>query len=206
MEFKAEDVKKLREITGAGFADCRSALTEAKSFDEAKKILEEKGQKRAEKVKGQERDTTQGAVVSYIHHGNNVGVLVEMKCSTDFVARNEDFRTLGREIAIQIAGYNPKYISFTDIPENIITAAKSELEGAADVKKKPVAVRSKIVEGRLQKMFAPEVLMLQPWVKDETKTIGALIDDLIRKTGENIVVRRFSRFEIGKYEDSANQQ
>jgi elongation factor Ts len=197
MEFTAQDVKKLREMTGAGFADCRTALTEGKSIEDAVKILESKGQKRAEKLKGADREVSQGVIVSYIHHGNNLGVLVEVNCSTDFVSRNEDFRLLAREIAIQIAGLNPEYISFDQIPAEVLDAARKEIADDPDVKKRPVRVREQVIEGKIKKQFGAKVLMEQPWVKDETKTIGSLVDDMIRKTGENIVVRRFTRYALG---------
>lgn len=197
MNFTAEDVKRLREVTGAGFADCRSALSDAGSFDGAIKVLEEKGQKRAEKIKGQDRDTHQGAVVSYIHGGGTIGVLLELNCSTDFVSRNEDFRTLARELAIQVAGLNPEFISFADIPADVLEAARKEITEDPEVQKRPERVREQVIEGKLKKQFGPKILLEQQWVKDDTKTIAAMIDDLIRKTGENIVVRRFTRYALG---------
>lgn len=198
MNFTAEDVKKLRETPGAGFADCRNALTEASSFEAAIKGIEAKGQQRAESLKGKDRETLQGAVIPYIHGNGTLGVLLELNCSTDFVARNEDFQKLGREIAIQIAGMNPEFINFSDIPADILDAARAEIVADPDVKKKPEKIRETIIDGKLKKQFGPRVLLEQPWVKDDTKTIGALIDDVIRKTGENIVVRRFTRYVVGQ--------
>jgi elongation factor Ts len=198
MEFTAQDVKQLRELTGAGFADCRAALTEAASMEQAVKILEAKGQKRADKVKGAGREMTQGVIVSYIHHGNNLGVLLEVNCSTDFVARNEEFRQLAKEIAVQIAGMNPEYTSFDQIPADVLEAARKEIADDPEVKKRPANVREKVIEGKLKKEFSAKVLLEQPWVKDETKTIGMLVDDVIRKTGENITVRRFTRYVLGE--------
>jgi elongation factor Ts len=198
MEFTAQDVKQLRELTGAGFADCRAALTDAASMEQAVKILEEKGQKRADKVKGADRETTQGVIVSYIHHGNNLGVLLELNCSTDFVARNDEFRQLAREIAIQVAGMNPEYISFDQIPADVMEAARKEIAEDPEVKKRPARVRDQVIDGKIKKQFGSKVLLDQPWVKDETKTIAALIDDMIRKTGENIIVRRFTRYVLGE--------
>src|SRR5579859_912471 len=124
MEYTTKDVAKLREMTGAGFADCKSALTEAKTFEEAIKLIEAKGQKRAEKVKGQDRETSQGVITSYIHHGGNLGVLVELNCSTDFVARSDEFKNLARELAMQIAGANPRYVSQADVPEETLAALR----------------------------------------------------------------------------------
>ncbi len=198
MEFTAKDVAKLREVTGAGFADCRSALTEAKSFEDAIKLLEEKGQKRAEKVKIQERETRQGSVTSYIHHGGNLGVLLELNCSTDFVARSDEFKQLARELVLQIAGTNPKYTAFSDIPEETLTQLRTQLADDPEVKKRPANRREQIVEGKLKKQLSAEVLLEQPWIKDDKITISKLIDDVIRKTGENIVVRRFARFALGE--------
>jgi elongation factor Ts len=198
MEFTAKDVAKLRELTGAGFADCRNALTSAKTLDEAIKALEEKGQARAEKMKTAERETREGLVASYIHHGGNLGVLLEVNCSTDFVARSEDFKTLTRELALQIAGTNPKYIAFTDIPEEEMTTVREQLAQDPEVLKRPEKLRAQIVEGKLKKQLAEQVLLEQPWVKDEKVTVGKLVDDVIRKTGENVVVRRFARFALGE--------
>jgi elongation factor Ts len=198
MEATAKDVAKLREVTGAGFADCKKALQEAKTFDEAVKILEERGQKRAEKVKGQERETRQGLIQSYIHHGGNLGVLLELNCSTDFVARSDEFKTLARELVMQIAGTAPAYISFDDVPEQIWTQLRQEALDDPEVQKRPEHLRAQIVEGKVKKQLAAMVLLEQPWVKDDKVKISALIDDVIRKTGENIVVRRFTRYALGE--------
>lgn len=168
MEYTAKDVAKLRELTGAGFADCKNALSSAKSFDDATKLIEEKGQQRADKMKAADRETAQGSIISYIHHGGNLGVLLELNCSTDFVARSDEFKTLGRELALQIAGTNPKYISAADAPAELDAEQRKE-----------------------------QVLHEQPWVKDGKIIMSKLIDDVIRKTGENIVVRRFTRYALG---------
>lgn len=197
MEYTAKDVTKLREVTGAGFADCKSALTEAKTFEEAIKLIEAKGQKRAEKVKGQDRETRQGQVVSYIHHGGNLGVLLELNCSTDFVARSDEFKELARELAMQIAGASPLYVSQADVPEETLTAMRKEFSEDPEVLKRPENKRAQIVEGKIKKRLASESLLDQPWVKDDKVTVAKLIDDVIRKTGENIVVRRFARFALG---------
>ena len=198
MEATAKDVARLREVTGAGFADCKKALTDASSFDEAVKLLEEKGQKRAEKLKGQERETREGIVTSYIHHGGNLGVLLELNCSTDFVARSDEFKQLARELTMQIAGTNPKYISYSDIPEEEIAAARAAAFADPEVQKRPEHLRAQIVDGKVKKLLASHVLMEQMWVKDEKMQVSKLIDDVIRKTGENIVVRRFARFALGE--------
>lgn len=198
MEFTAKDVARLREETGAGFADCRTALTESKTFEEAVKHLEAVGARRAEKMKSQERETRQGLVHSYIHHGGNLGVLVELNCSTDFVARSEEFRTLARELTMQIAGTDPKYISSADVPAETLERMRQEAADDPEVKKRPEDKREQIVEGKVKKQLAAQILLEQPWVKDEKIKVGTLVDDVIRKTGENIIIRRFARFALGE--------
>lgn len=197
MEATAKDVAKLRELTGAGFADCKKALAEAKTLDEAVKILEEKGAARAEKVKGAERATAQGLITSYIHHGGNLGVLLELNCSTDFVARSDEFKTLAKELVMQIAGTDPQYASFADVPEETMAALREAAMHDPEVQKRPEKLRAQIVEGKVKKQLTSQVLMEQPWVKDDKITVGKLVDDVIRKTGENIVVRRFTRYVLG---------
>ena len=198
MEATAKDVYRLREQTGAGPADCKSALAQAKTFDEAVKIIEEKGQKRAEKVKGQERETREGLITSYIHHGGNLGVLLELNCSTDFVARSDEFKQLARELTLQIGGTNPKWVAFSDIPEEELAKAREALASDAEVMKRPEKLRGQIIEGKIKKQFGADVLLEQPWVKDDKITVGKLVDDVIRKTGENIVIRRFVRYALGE--------
>ncbi len=198
MEATAKDVIKLRELTGAGPLDCKKALTEAKTFDEAIKLLEERGAKRAEKVKGQDRETREGLVTSYIHHGGNLGVLLELNCSTDFVARSEDFKTLARELCMQIADTDPKYVAFSDVPEEVQKEMREAAANDPEVLKRPANKREQIVEGMVKKQLAAQVLLEQPWVKDEKIPVSKLVDDVIRKTGENIVVRRFTRYALGE--------
>ena len=125
-------------------------------------------------------------------------MLLEVNCSTDFVARSEDFKTLTRELALQIAGTNPKYVAFSDIPEEQMNATREQLAQDPEVLKRPEKLRAQIVEGKLKKQFTEHVLLEQPWVKDEKVTVGKLVDDVIRKTGENVVVRRFARFALGE--------
>lgn len=198
MESTAKDVARLREVTGAGFADCKKALTDASSFDEAVKLLEEKGQKRAEKVKSAERETSQGLVHAYIHHAGNLGVLLELNCSTDFVARSDEFRNLAKELVMQVAGASPKYISFDDIPEAVLTGLRESTLIDPEVQKRPENLRTQIVEGKVNKLLSTQVLLEQPWIKDDKIQIRKLIDEVIRKTGENIVVRRFTRYALGE--------
>jgi elongation factor Ts len=198
MEATAKEVAKLREVTGAGFADCKKALSEAKTFDEAVKILEAAGAKRAEKVKSQERETHEGLVYAYVHHGGNLGVLLELNCSTDFVARSDEFKNLAKELAMQIAGMAPSYISMADVPEAVIAELRAQMAESSEVQKKPAKMREQIVEGKVKKHLSAQILLEQAWVKDEKITVGKLIDDVIRKTGEKIVVRRFTRFALGE--------
>ncbi len=197
MEATAKDVYRLREQTGAGPADCKSALAQAKTFDEAVKIIEEKGQKRADKVKGQERETREGLITSYIHHGGNLGVLIELNCSTDFVARSDEFENLAKELTFQIAGTDPQYVSFADVPEATLTQLREQAANDPEVQKRPEHLRAQIVEGKVKKQLSAQILLEQPWVKDDKVTVGTLVDDVIRKTGENIVVRRFTRYALG---------
>ncbi len=197
MEATAKDVYRLREQTGAGPADCKSALAQAKTFDEAVKIIEEKGQKRAEKVKGQERETREGLITSYIHHGGNLGVLIELNCSTDFVARSDEFKNLAKELTFQIAGTDPQYGSFADVPEATLTQLREQAANDPEVQKRPEHLRAQIVEGKVKKQLSAQILLEQPWVKDDKVTVGTLVNDVIRKTGENIVVRRFTRYALG---------
>jgi elongation factor Ts len=198
MDFTAKDVARLRETTGAGFADCKTALNESKTFEDAVKRLEEKGARRAEKVKGQERETRQGLITSYIHHGGNLGVLLELNCSTDFVARSDEFRTLARELTMQVAGANPQYVSMDDVPQETLAQLRQEAMDDPEVQKRPADKREQIVEGKVKKKLSEQVLLEQPWVKDDKVKVSALVDDVIRKTGENIVIRRFTRYALGE--------
>jgi elongation factor Ts len=198
MEATAKEVVKLRELTGAGPLDCKKALMEAKTFEEAVKLLEEKGAKRAEKVKSQERETREGLITSYIHHSGSVGVLLELNCSTDFVARSDDFKTLARDLCLQIAGTSPTYINWSDVPADVEAALRKEMMDDPQVRKRPADKQEQIVAGKVKKQLSSEVLLEQPWVKDDKITVGKLVDDVIRKTGENIVVRRFTRYGLGE--------
>lgn len=198
MNYSAADVKKLREETGATFADCKNALTEAESWTSAVKILDARRDKKAEKMIVANRETKQGGVFSYVHHNNNVGVLLEMNCSTDFVARSEAFRKLASELTLQIAGVAPTYITIEDVPADVVEQARKTILEDPAVERVPEHKRDEFVDGKLKKMFGEQVLLMQPWVKDETQTVGDLVRKVIAETGENIVVRRFARFELGK--------
>jgi elongation factor Ts len=194
----AQDVKALRERTGAGMMDCKKALTEADGdIDKAIEILRVKGQ--AQAAKRGERAASEGVVTSYLHSTGRIGVLVEVDCETDFVARNEDFQEFAREVAVQVAASNPQYVSEDEVPED---ARQAELrifeEQAAD---KPEAVRPKIAEGRLRKWLEEVVLLNQEHVNKEKhggQTIEQMRAATASKTGENVVIRRFARFQVGE--------
>ncbi len=198
MDYTVKDIQRLRETTGAGPLDCKKALEDAKSFEEAVKTLEEKGKKRAADVASKDRETRQGYIAAYTHFAGNLGVLVEVNCSTDFVSRNEEFRTLGNELALQVAAMNPQYISFEEIPADVIEKVRQEVLNDPEVQKRPAHIQAQIVEGKVRKELEPLALLTQPWFKDEKVKINDLINDLIRKTGENIIVRRFARFKLGE--------
>ena len=198
MNYAAADVKKLCEETGATFVDCKTALAEAGSWDEAIKILDARRDKKAEKMIVADRETKQGGVFSYVHHNHNVGVLLELNCSTDFVARSEDFRKLANELALQIAGVAPKYITFEDVPADVIEESRKTILEDPALARVPEERREDFINGKLKKQLGGQVLMMQPWIKDETIVVGDLVRKVIAETGENIVLRRFSRFELGK--------
>lgn len=192
---KAQDVKKLREITGVGMVLCKKALEESSgNFDEAIKNLRKSGSKIADKKIG--RGTSEGYVGSYIHSNGKIGVLVEVNCETDFVARGEEFRNLVHDIAMHIAALNPKYVSSKDISPEMKKEKKEEFMEATKNEKKPKDIIEKIVEGKLKKYFDEVCLLSQPFVKDPEKTIEGLITEKIAKFGENVQVKRFVKFEI----------
>ena len=198
VEISAKDVKALRDRTGAGMMDCKAALTEAAGdVDKAVEILRVKGQAQAQKRSG--RVASEGAVASYIHAGGKIGVLVEVNCETDFVARNEDFQEFVRDVALHVAAANPQYVSEDEVSEEAKAAeARIFEEQAAD---KPENVRPKIVEGRIRKWLEEVVLLNQQHVhgeKHDGKTIEQLRQDISAKTGENVVIRRFTRYAVGE--------
>lgn len=198
MDYSAADVKKLREETGAGFADCKTALTEAKSWGDAVKYLEARSARKAEKVMTAERETREGGVFSYVHHNHRVGVLLELNCSTDFVANSEAFRRLANDLALQIAGVAPKYVNFEDVPADVVEQARYKILDDPSLARVPEERRDEFINGKLKKELGSQVLMMQPWVKDEAVIVGDLVKKVIAETGENIVLRRFSRFALGE--------
>jgi elongation factor Ts len=200
-DITASAVKALREKTGAGMMECKNALVEAEGNEErAVDVLRKRGLASARKKEG--RIAAEGAVGSYIHMGGKVGVLVELNCETDFVARGEEFQQLVKDIAMHVAASEPRYVSREDVPaeaiekerEIALAQAKNDPKNA----NKPEQVVEKIVEGRLNKFYEEVVLLDQPFVKDATKTVSELVTDKVAKTGEKITVRRFARYKMGE--------
>ena len=195
-DISAELVKELRERTGAGFMDCKRALTEADGdLEKATVVLREKGLAAAAKKAG--RDAREGLVSSYIHTGGRVGVLIEVNCETDFVARTDEFQKLVRDLAVQVAGLAPLYVDQERVPADVLETRKAELLADESTQKKPEAIRPQIVEGQLKKWFSQVCLYDQPF-RDEERTVGELITQNISTIGENIRVRRFTRYALGE--------
>lgn len=190
-------VKKLREQTGVGILECKKAIGEANNdFEKAIELLRKKGFEKAKSKAS--RATNQGAVGSYIHSNNRIGVLLELGCETDFVAKNEDFLALQKEICMQIAGMNPKYISEKDIPKNVLEKEKEIYREQMKSSGKPDHILDKIIEGKLKKFYTEVCLLRQSYFKEEKKTIEDLIAEKIHKLGENITVKRFIRYQVGE--------
>jgi elongation factor Ts len=190
-----DDVQKLRKQTFAPVMECKKALEEAKGdIDKASEILKKKGQLRAEKK--QDNDTKSGIIEAYIHSNNQLGVLVELRCETSFVANNPDFKKLAYDLAMHIAALNPQYISSKEIPEEIIEKKRKEYLEEFKASKKPPEIIKKIIDGKFEKEFQEVCLNKQIFIKDETKNIDQLIQEAIAKFGENIEVGRFIRFKI----------
>jgi elongation factor Ts len=197
MEISPRAIKELRQRTGVGVMDCKKALLEcAGNINEAIDFLRKKGLAKAAKRAG--RQTAEGLITSYIHPGGKIGVLVDINCETDFVARTEDFRNLAKEIAMHIAAMNPIAISREEVPPEVIEKEKEILRAEAATSGKPEKVVDKIVEGRLEKFFAEQCLLEQAYIKDPDITVKDLIADTIAKLGENIIVRRFTRYQLGE--------
>ncbi len=195
MSITVEDIKKLKELTGVGLTDAKAALVEADGdFDKALEAMRKKGLTKAEK-KG-DREAREGIIDSYVH-SDRIGVVVEVNCETDFVARLPEFREFAHQMAMQIAAMNPEYASMEDIPAEDKEAKRQELLASDALKGKPSEMADKIVDGQLQKHFAEKVLTEQPYVLDDSKLVGEVIKEAIAKLGENIVVRQFKRIELG---------
>jgi len=195
-DISAEKVKELRERTGAGFMDCKNALVEADGdLDKAVQLLRERGLAAAAKKAG--REAREGLVSSYIHTGGRVGVLIEVNCETDFVARTDEFQKLVRDLAIQVAGMAPLYVEAESVPTDVLEAKKAELLADESVQKKPEAIRPQIVEGQLKKWYSQVCLYDQPF-RDEERSVRDLVVEKIATIGENIRVRRFARYALGE--------
>ena len=197
MAITASDVNALRQKTGVGMMDCKKALTEANGdMDKAIEILREKGMATAAKKAG--RIAAEGVVDSYIHMGGKVGVLVEVNCETDFVARGDQFKALVHDIALQIAASKPLYVTKEEVPQDVLDKEKEILKIQAMNEGKPEAIAEKMVLGRIKKYYEDICLLEQPFVKDPSKTVGQLITEAIASIGEKITVRRFTRYEMGE--------
>ncbi len=197
MTITADQVKKLREKTGAGIMDCKSALQEAQGdLDKAIEILREKGIATAERKVG--RATNEGLIEAYIHPGSKLGVLVEINCETDFVAKTEDFTRLARDVAMQIAATNPVAVSREDIPREVVERELEIYRVQAKNEGKPEHIVERFVQGKLEKFYQENVLLEQSFIKDPNKTVRDVVTAAIAKLGENITIRRFVRFQLGE--------
>jgi elongation factor Ts len=197
MEISAGLVKQLRDATGAGMMECKAALKEASgNLEEATTILRKRGLAQATKKAG--RSTNEGLIGHYIHMGGRIGVLVEINCESDFVARTDDFQSLTREIAMHIAAASPQYVRREDVPADILARERGIYRGQMEGQNKPPAVIEKIVEGKLNSFFEQVCLLDQPSIRDPKQTIGQIVQATIAKLGENIAIPRFVRFKVGE--------
>lgn len=195
MAVSIEDIKKLKELTGVGLGDAKTALVEADGdFDKALEAMRKKGMTRAEK-KG-DREAREGIIDSYVHSGR-IGVIVEVNCETDFVARLDDFKKVVHEIAMQIAAMSPRYVTEAEIPAEEMERVRAEYAEKAQNEGKPAEIAEKIVDGQVKKHFAEQVLMNQAFILEDGKTVEAYLKENIAKLGENIIVRQFKRIELG---------
>jgi len=198
MDITAQQVKELRDRTGIGMMECKEALQECGGdIEKAIEILRKKGHARAQEKA--DRQAADGAVGSYIHANDRLGVLIEVNCETDFVARNDEFKELVKNLAMQVAASNPTYISSEDVPAEIIDREKEIIKAQIQDAKKPPQIIEQIIEGKLKKFFEEVCLLDQPYIRDDKIKVRDLVNSHIAKFGENIKIRRFARFEIGKY-------
>lgn len=203
MSFTAQDVAKLRAQTGVGMMECKKALTDANGdFEKAITLLRERGLKAVDKKQG--RIASEGLVASYIHMGGRIGVLVEVNCETDFVAKSDDFQNLVKDIAMQIAAANPKYVKEDEVDAKELEKEKEILRAQALNEGKPAAIVDKMVEGRVKKYYEDVCLLNQAFVKDSSKTIKDVLTEATLKIGEKISVRRFVRYELGEGMEKRN--
>lgn len=204
MAITTEDIKKLRKATGAGILDCRTALQNSDNdFDKAVDFLREKGLAAASKRA--DREASEGVVEQYSHGGGRVGVMVEINCETDFVGRSEEFRAFAHEVALQIAATSPLFVKEEDIPESALAHEEEIAKARAKEEGKPEKIIPKIIEGYLSKYKDDVVLMRQAYIRDESLTIEQLLNQNIGSMGENIVIRRFSRYELGEQSSIENE-
>jgi len=197
LNITAAMVKELRTKTGAGMMDCKEALADSKGdFDKAVEYLRKKGMSAA--TKRSSKATKEGTIASYIHMQGRLGVMVEVNCETDFVAKTDDFKNLAKDIAMHIAATNPTYVSADQIPEDVIAVEKDIYRTQALQEKKPEKIWDKIIDGKLKKYYEEVCLLDQKFIKNPDISVGTLINNLIAKTGENIIVRRFARFQLGE--------
>ena len=197
MSFTAQDVKTLRERTGCGMMDCKNALVETNGdMEKAIDFLREKGMAKAAKKAG--RIAAEGIVDSYIHMGGKIGVLLEINCETDFVARGDQFKELAHDICLHIAAANPQYLTKEEVPQDVLEREKAVLKAQALEEGKPAAIVEKMVEGRIKSFYDDNCLLNQKFVKDPTKTIEQLVVEATATIGEKIAIRRFVRFEMGE--------
>lgn len=196
-EVTASMVKELRDQTGAPIIDCKNALNETEgNIDKALEVLRIKGVAKASKKAG--RETHEGIITSYIHGGGKIGVMVEINCETDFVARNEEFQSVAKELAMQIAANNPKYITKDEVPEEEVEKEKDILKAEVVESGKPEEMADKIVEGKINKYYEEVCLLEQPYIREPKTKVGDLLKSLIAKIGENIVIKRFVRYQLGE--------
>lgn len=197
MEISTELVKQVREATGAGVLDCRNALEACEGdFDEAVVRLREKGL--AEVAKRSGREASEGLIEAYVHPGSQVAVMLELNCETDFVAHTDDFKTLAHDLALHIAFAAPRYLTREDVPKDVTESERADYRAEALEEGKPEKIVERIVEGRLEKFYNQACLMEQPFVKDEDQTIQDLINGVTARLGENVILRRFVRYEVGE--------
>jgi elongation factor Ts len=197
MEITAAMVKKLRDLTGAGMMECKAALTEANGdMEGATTILRKRGLAQATKKAG--RSTNEGLIGNYIHMGGKIGVLVEVNCESDFVARTEDFQSLAREIAMHVAAASPQYVRREEVPADVLERERGIYRGQMEGQNKPPQVIEKIVEGKLNSFYEQVCLLDQPSIRDPKVTIGQTVQAAIAKLGENISIARFVRFKLGE--------
>ena len=196
MPITADQVKQLREMTGAGMMECKKALAEAAGdLEKAVDVLRKSGAAQAEKRAG--RAANEGLVDAYIHPGARVGVLIEVNCETDFVARTAEFEELVRNLAMQVAAVGAEYVRREDVPAERVERERAIYAGQVEGQGKPAAIVDKIVSGKLDKFFSEICLLEQAYIRDDKKTVGELLQEAAAKTGENLVVRRFARFRLG---------